>query len=79
MARGSSVTQGAGAAGTGAAGTGAADGGGTTGSKAPKTGDEFNAKLWIYFLVIGIVVALCSFILFQDTKDYYDEKKESNP
>ena len=77
----SPAATGAGAPGTGAAGTGAgaaSGGGGATGSKAPKTGDEFNAKLWIYFLVIGIVVALCSFILFQDTKEYYDDKKEES-
>ena len=73
-----SSAPGAGAPGIGAAGTGAAAGGGSTGSRAPKTGDEFNAKLWIYFLVIGIVVALCSFILFQDTKEYYDDKKEES-
>ncbi|MBR1523138.1 MAG: hypothetical protein IJ641_01650, partial [Lachnospiraceae bacterium] len=59
-------------------GADAADGGGTTGSKAPKTGDDFNARMWIFFLVVGIVVALCSFILFQDTKDYYEDKKDSN-
>ena len=59
-------------------GADAADGGGTTGSKAPKTGDDFNAKMWIFFLVVGIVVALCSFILFQETKDYYEDKKDSN-
>ena len=37
--------------------------------KAPVTGDDFNARLWIYFLVIGVVVALCSFILFRDTNE----------
>ena len=49
--------------------------GGTSGSKAPKTGDEFNAKMWIFFIVVGVVVALCSFILFQDTKEWQEENK----
>ncbi|MBO5551936.1 MAG: hypothetical protein J5966_08255 [Lachnospiraceae bacterium] len=36
-------------------------------SKAPQTGDSFNPGLWVYFIVIGVVVALCSLILFRDT------------
>lgn len=62
---------------TGGTSSGNAAGGSRTGSGAPKTGDEFNAKLWIYFLVVGVVVALCAFILYQDTKDWRDEKKEA--
>lgn len=62
---------------TGGTSSGNAAGGSKTGSGAPKTGDEFNAKLWIYFLVVGVVVALCAFILYQDTKDWRDEKKEA--
>ncbi len=62
---------------TGVTSSGNAAGGSRTGSGAPKTGDEFNAKLWIYFLVVGVVVALCAFILYQDTKDWRDEKKEA--
>ena len=38
-------------------------------SRAPQTGDEFNPGLWTYFLIIGIVVALCSFILYRDIHD----------
>lgn len=38
-------------------------------SKAPQTGDSFNPGFWVYFLVIGAVVALCSLILFRDTNE----------
>ena len=60
-----------------APGTGADASGddGATGSKAPKTGDDFNARMWIFFIVVGVVVALCSFILYQDTKEWQEEKK----
>ena len=45
-------------------------------TNAPKTGDNFNSRKWIYFLVIGIVVALCSFILYQDTREFNEDRKQ---
>ena len=36
-------------------------------SKAPQTGDSFVPGLWIYFIVIGVVTALCALILYRDT------------
>ena len=33
----------------------------------PRTGDDFAPGLWVYFLIIGLVVCLCSFILYADT------------
>lgn len=62
---------------SGNATTGAGGGGGAgSGGGAPKTGDDFDARKWVFFMVVGVVVALCSFILYQDTKDWRDEKKE---
>lgn len=62
---------------SGNATTGAGGGGGTgSGGGAPKTGDDFDARKWVFFMVVGVVVALCSFILYQDTKDWREEKKD---
>ena len=36
-------------------------------SNVPRTGDDFTPGLWIYFIVIGLVVCVCSFILYRDT------------
>ena len=45
-------------------------------SGAPKTGDDFDARKWVFILIIGVVVALCSLILYQDTKDWREDKRE---
>ena len=45
-------------------------------SGAPKTGDDFDARKWVFILVIGVVVALCSLILYQDTKDWREDRKQ---
>ncbi len=43
--------------------------GGTDKSKTPKTGDNFDPKIWIYLLIVGATVASAAWILLQDTKD----------
>jgi|GEM_PF-4711549 len=53
-------------------GTGAGAGG-TDKSKTPKTGDDFNPRIWIYLLIVCATVASAAWILLQDTKD---EKKD---
>jgi hypothetical protein len=46
-----------------------AAGGGTDKSKTPKTGDDFDPKIWIYLLIVCATVASASWILLQDTRD----------
>lgn len=55
-------------------GTGGAGAGGTDKSKTPKTGDDFNPRIWIYLLIVCATVASAAWILLQDTKD---EKKDN--
>ena len=46
----------------------------STGGGAPKTGDNFNPRIWIYLLIVCATVASAAWILLQDTKD--DKEKE---
>ena len=48
----------------------------STGGGAPKTGDNFNPRIWIYLLIVCATVASAAWILLQDTKD--DKEKEDN-
>ncbi|MBQ9360080.1 MAG: hypothetical protein IJT96_03480 [Lachnospiraceae bacterium] len=39
-----------------------------SGSRAPTTGDDFMPGKWIYFIIIGVVVVLCSYLLYRDVQ-----------
>lgn len=56
-------------------GTGAGAGG-TDKSKTPKTGDDFNPRIWIYLLIVCATVASAAWILLQDTRE--DNEKKQN-
>lgn len=50
--------------------------GGTDKSKTPKTGDDFNPRIWIYLLIVCATVASAAWILLQDTRE--DNEKKQN-
>lgn len=37
--------------------------------KSPKTGDDFNPRIWIYLLIVAATIATCAGVLLHDTKD----------
>ncbi len=39
-----------------------------SGSRAPTTGDDFMPGKWVYFIIIGVVVVLCSYLLYRDVQ-----------
>lgn len=52
-----------------------AGGGGTDKSKTPKTGDDFNPRIWIYLLIVCATVASAAWILLQDTREDNENKQ----
>ena len=56
-------------------GTGAGAGG-TDKSKTPKTGDDFNPRIWIYLLIVCATVASAAWILLQDTREDNEKKQK---
>lgn len=56
-------------------GTGAGAGG-TDKSKTPKTGDDFNPRIWIYLLIVCATVASAAWILLQDTREDSEKKQK---
>ena len=44
--------------------------------KSPKTGDDFNPRIWIYLLIVAATIATCAGVLLQETKD--DNSKKGN-
>lgn len=56
-------------------GTGAGAGG-TDKSKTPKTGDDFNPRIWIYLLIVCATVASAAWILLQDIREDNEKKQK---
>ena len=44
--------------------------------RSPKTGDDFNPRIWIYLLIVAATIATCAGVLLQETKD--DNSKNGN-
>ncbi len=44
--------------------------------RSPKTGDNFNPRIWIYLLIVAATIATCAGVLLHDTKDTDEAEKK---